>query len=504
MRIRQWVLLVALCGACSNSGGLGSGSPPDLAMAPPQPDLASPPQPVTITGFRGANYVTDASEQVVGFDIRNTTIEALVPDGTGGFTSHVGLGAADGSFTIPNVPPGLNYVHYNGWLYVLTSSTNVDLGYDTMGRSTQKLAQHPTPLVFNVTGLDPWQSGDSTEFHSQNAGAEFFCIQCQATNGPLAGDTALNGLQVDYTTAGYPVLLDAAQGDVPVLYQLVAATNGSAFNYRALAKMASFPPITLQDGVAATLTGAFASFPQTGMLTLGLWQRSAFEQLRPLANGAAMSGRHFLGISAQPRGLSHGTLLRPVDVVESNGGGLDITVGQVAFGNPFPSWSLFGVASVSFAVSYALPARKPLTQYAEAWFEDEATSFAAATLQPGIAPPAHPTLNGQDALVSQTLTTPVTLAWGAPSLGTATIYHAYLYQLIDQQGTTARNYVAEFHTAEATQFAIPKGVLMPGQSYFFQLYAENVTGVDGASHPLRRAFPRTGAALLTGMFNIQQ
>jgi hypothetical protein len=301
------------------------------------------------------------------------------------------------------------------------------------------------------------------------------------------------------------VLLDGNQGDVPLLFQFVAAKSDTGLDYSALTKMATFAPLVQQDGVAATLSGQFVDVPQTGSTTLGTWDRKAFEQLRTLTNASPMPGRHFLGIRAQPRGLGHGALLRPIDLVEANGGGVSATVGKVSYGNPLsPDWGIYGVASATFEVDFALPARKPLVTRAEQWFEDELTAFASGPMQPQIGVPGHPTLNGMDAFTTQTLSQPVTLAWAAPAMGTATIYHAYLYQLVDQQGTTARNYVAEFHTAEATQFTIPSGVLMPRQSYYFSLYAENVAGVDGKTTPLRRALPRSGANLITALFSVQQ
>src|SRR4051812_16963748 len=127
---------IALCAAvfgCEQTGGgpgADAGSPLDAAVSPDltvRPDLAAPPDltppgPSDVLGHTIDRHYTESGVTMVPVDLTKTAFAALVPGAQpGAFTSIAGTGKADGSFTVPLVPPGAFYLN-TGTTYVVTSS----------------------------------------------------------------------------------------------------------------------------------------------------------------------------------------------------------------------------------------------------------------------------------------------------------------------------------------------------------------------------------------------
>jgi len=111
--------------------------------------------PRTLTGTRINTYVTTSGTTNVPIDLSSLVIAAWVPDGNGGYTHYAGTGKADGTFSIPGLPPG-NCLVQCGTNYVWTSANALDLGMSTAGRANQAFPTLSTYTNFNATGMTPW------------------------------------------------------------------------------------------------------------------------------------------------------------------------------------------------------------------------------------------------------------------------------------------------------------------------------------------------------------
>jgi len=99
------------------------------------------------------------------------------------------------------------------------------------------------------------------------------------------------------------------------------------------------------------------------------------------------------------------------------------------------------------------------------------------------------------------LTTPLTLAWGAPALGEPTSYRVVLHELTAQGGATASREVAAFWLpASATSLGVPAGLLLPARAYVALITARTSPGDAGGGSPLRVGLPYGEASLWTEVF----
>jgi len=300
-------------------------------------------------------------------------------------------------------------------------------------------------------------------------------------------------------------LIDAGKGDVALLLQTLAQTTPNQNSYSVLGRMATLAPFTQMDGAAGMAMGAFIDQPMNVKQSIQ-WTRSAFTALRDSVTPNSITATEFLAVQAQPRGLSHGTLFYTARLLEvpSNAAATDLDLGTVQFANPFPaSWGVAAFANLFVARTYAASASQPMTAYGEVWSEDEANAFFSKPVAPTLSPPSKPLVDGMDAFQDQMVATPFTITWQPPTLGTPTTYELILYHLISKQGVTSSQYVAEIHTIPSvTSITVPAELLINGERYYFMLAAENRAGVDAATQPLRRSYPRGGGELLSGTLTV--
>jgi hypothetical protein len=259
------------------------------------------------------------------------TVAALV-----GSTKIPGTVHADGSFTISGVPAGvftLEVTTSDGvTLFVVTAERTFDLGSVIQGRADKANATRTTNVTLALTGAAPWISTDELNFYSLGADAwdEF---NFDATPPPHVGATSIGG-RLDYEFAFSPGLVDTAKGDVPYLVDLVT-TPLSGVPVTAAAKVFSPTSLTMQDGHAAAIAGAFVDVPQTSHATIS-WKRSAFAAFADAAFPGATLVDHELSFFAEPAGpgrQSDGGSAVLVDALDTASTDVDL---PIDFGNPLP------------------------------------------------------------------------------------------------------------------------------------------------------------------------
>jgi hypothetical protein len=447
-----------------------------------------------VTGTIVDTYITETGDvtQV------NTavTLVALAPAGSG-FTMIPGTVAADGSFTIPDVPAGTFYLglQSGGQIsnFVVTDQRTLDLGRVYAGRpDTTPITTTPTSLVLNLTGMNPWQDTDALEIFSHGAGAGSDLLSA-AMAFPTAGDTSLKALPVDALQFFVPGQIEAAKGDTTFFTQLVSRTDG-AFSYSSIGK--SFKPaaFSLLDGQTTPVSGAFTDVPQQ-TVTLD-WKRSLFAGLSAAVNpGAKLTSCDVYGFG-EPGGATRVTNTYSPTILYGGDPAVDDVMLKLSYGNPFPaSWAAMGFVSARFSVSYLVPGTAT-TKNAHATVDVSGTitDLAGGAVKPILGPPSALQIGGKDANAVNTGVglSPV-LSWSVPAVGTSAIYQVSVRKV--DPNISAGSGAGRFIT-QGTSITLPPGVLESGSSYFVRVTALSAGSVTSPY----KALPGATATAISGVF----
>jgi hypothetical protein len=459
----------------------------------------------TVSGTRTVTSWPEsgAGTAVAAPDVSGATIEALVPDGKGGFVTYPGTFAQDGSgsFSVPGVPSAggfwLVFVGGDGVKHVLDSPASpVDLGYDLLGRADVALATAGTDADFVVTGFAP---GDLLEATSANADVHVQASVAAAAPSP----TSVNWFAA---AGGAPAhLLGAA--DPLVVHQLSASTADTSAGLLPVfvaSGAVSVSGTVMDPGVATTLFAELVPPTTIGSLAVD-WRTSQFEALVAGMGpaGTAVSA-HTLSVGASawlastPGPVAQGApTLAVLSVAPATP---DLTtstaIGYAQF-LPAPLWSEWREVSMAAQTTYAYGTATALTEVASV--VERVAMPGATPVQPALSPVQAPLVSGLDALSPQTGVglTP-TLSWTAPASGTVTAYLVELRALGAANGATVSTPVAAF-TTTATSVAVPPSYLQPGGSYYARIEAITMP-VGGPSAPFRSAGTWSRASTLTAVF----
>jgi len=455
---------------------------------------------------------------------------ALVPDGAGTWTVYPG-GAlradgtfvpgkygADGSYAILGVPAGPYVLCGRNAALVPacteTTRSQVDLGYDLLGRPDAVAATDTTPVTLGLSGLYPWDPVyDEVQVTSSGAGV----WDAVGTVGALRGGDTSGSLVEDWSRA------NASQGgldlleptDVLFVHQLSARplyALGTVLFYRAAteATAGSAGPggltgLAFTDGRASSIIAALAPLALDASVAPS-WAMSSFEAyLASLGPAARLgSGTHALRV-----GASAFTLDAPAPVLPAGSpvlldfelpAGLGAVSGTLYYGRFLPAlWLEWIETRFTVPASYLAPgATTPFAESASLLRRDP-LPLAGSSLVPAVSPVRSPQLNGQDALsdLSGVTATP-TFSWSPPDTGTPTAYLVEIFALAAQGATTVTTEVLHY-SALATSFTVPPGLLESGATYYAKITAL-VTSVPYDATPFRSATALARAEVLTGTF----
>jgi hypothetical protein len=447
----------------------------------------------TVVGLRSFIYHRDDGTTNQPINLTTTIIQALVPNGSGGFTTIAGVGHDDGTFSIKDVPEGFYWLRF-GTTYVWTNSNFIDWSFDTFGRNDVNYpGTSPTNEIFNLTNLAAWQDTDGLFLSTPNHGIQSelnATLVPGITNAPTTGATALTNYTMDLTVAGFFGLLDATKNDQSYLTQLTRRTDG-AFNYRGLAKCYVTPLTTMTDGAPTTFTSGFLDIPQTSNFRFN-WQRASFIAFAPNVNPSATYTNSFLTLYAFPLSSSYGlsaSAFTLLDYSSTSSGNLD--AGDRAYGNPFPlGWTVAVDSYTQFSVSYLAPGATtaaPLNRFS--YQASTTLPTATSAIVPLCGPFQNIKINGKDFFQNQVSVglTP-TISWTAPAVGSANGASISLYELKNNAGATQITRVASFRT-NASSLSLPSGVMVAGKTYLFTLAAIRSNGVNLSVTPFKTSMP---------------
>jgi hypothetical protein len=443
-----------------------------------------------ITGTRSGTYISDKGTQVANWDLSAITFDAVYKYNGTAWVGSRGTGAANGTFSVPNVPPGNYYLRW-GKYFIWTDSRQVDLGVPLEGRPGFQAAAPGTQLTFDIGGLDPWQSGDDIHFYSMSTGAVRYYLDQVAE--PAPGSNEFNA-----TVAYGGRLVSAAQGDVSYVLQLVGTGNGTV-TYRHLDEMCQLD-FTITSGANNTFKCNVSDLTSDQNISVD-WRRSDFESHRAQVSPIATLSLTRLFVQHQPGGTAHGywndapILLRYFPTADVT----DKDTGSMEYVDPFEGGAVVGRVYHYYNVGYVLPGATPLT--IPAYIENQVTVQAldSGAVRPLVSPPTNPTINGVSAFTAQQGIGPTpTLSWGPPSRGTATAYWVFIYEIFNNAGKTDFTTAATLIT-KGTSLEVPSGILAPGKQYIFEFRAYHSPTIDHTRAPFRREFPRGRAEALSAI-----
>jgi hypothetical protein len=462
----------------------------------------------TVTGlntFLFHSATTGTTQQPV--DLTATVIEAIAPNGAGGFEIVPATAKrADGTYTIAGVPEGPHWVRL-GTRYVWTDQAFVDWSVDFFGRADVAFPANPTRLVVNAGNLAAWQTNDTLAWVAPQHGYSLAMTLTDPSfvNVPRLGETALGAFGFELAPNGlFGGLLDPAKGDQAYINQLATLPAVPSYGpVRVLSRSMVLPPITTADGSTTTVNSGFLDIAANAKLRLR-WQRAAFASYRDAVHPNALAASSFVAVSSFALPLTFGTPSDAYSLLEfSTLGSSDIDFGTLRYGNPFPTgWNRTIDTFVSFTKNYLAPGAtvsEPLQRglSMSVLIDPASRDDASVTLQPGVSPPRHPQINGKTLFANQlgVGTTPQ-LAWTAPEVGTASRYLLRVFELLPN-GTRSRfRSVATMSTSE-TAMTLPPGLLVPGRVYVFTVAAVNTSAP--VTQPNRTSLPFSFATTMSAI-----
>lgn len=439
----------------------------------------------------------DGGLVITPFNLATLTIGAWITE-DGGAVFRAGTGSTNGTFVIPDVPPGPYLLRLQNQYYA-TSSRVIDFDYTRMGRPDSVAATvDPTSISFLVNDLTPWTVNDSLSLISLNAGAQVSGFDPYLSPVPTPGVTSLSGSTLNYflysNAQGTP-MIQSSRGDTAWLVQQSFAGDAGAglvFATRAM----EVTNLDMANGQAAVLSGTMTAPPQ---VTTSYDYRAAdfitaSTQLNPPTSTPYVS----LAMYASPFPL----------VTSSDAFGEQFRVfayapsappSPVTWNNPFPSsWNSLGFVAWVSPAARTLGTALPQAYGSQLRTTMSGTAFTTQPIQPRLGPVTQPRINGADLLVDQTGVglTP-TLTWSAPTLGTPRRYVVVIDRLTVVSGATR---VAQTFSVDtgSTNLTLPPGWLISGQAYVIRLNAYSTPNVIDPAF-FRLELPYSQSSMISGV-----
>jgi len=462
----------------------------------------------TVTGLFSDSYHTTTGATQLPFDLAGSVVEALAPDGSGGFERIAATSQRpDGSYLITGVPEGGHWVHINS-TWVWTDSAFIDWGSDGFGRVDSVFANNPTVLTFNASNLDAWQSTDNLAWSVPMQGTSLTVPSPSpfVVNAPVAGDTALGNFSLDFGLAAsgdglFIPLLSAAKGDQAYLNQLGTAAGN---DYRTLVRSLVVPALNQTDGTPGSVTSSFLDVTPSSTIKLK-WDRPAFASRLAEVNPTAVASSTALALSTSALAPDYGVPSGAFSLMEFNTfGSAALDFGQVHYGNPFPSdWAQIMESYHGFTVRYMAPGATVALPFERFLYGVDLVPTASAdpalNLRPRMTPVRSPSVNGKTLFENQlAVGTSPTFSWTVPAVGTPDRYLVTLRRLFATGPRSESRTVGRFYTSD-TSMVMPPGLMLPGEVYFLTISA--IAAGSPTSSPARSKLPYAFATMMSALIS---
>jgi hypothetical protein len=443
----------------------------------------------TITGIRAFRDTTGGNTtNVIPVDLSaDGSVAASFPT-PNGYLPFAGTGAADGTFSIPEVPGCGTWVRVQTSWYWATSDA-VDLTDPLTGRADVATAGPSTEIDVDATGLAPWHGEASVELVAPSNAA--FAVHDFGLGELPDGTTTATVVygwegNPHFTTADKATLVQYSPYDTP----FVTSTNVPLI--RALT-IGAIEPFATADGTTTHASVAMApvTADHTTHFTL---DRPAFFAALPEMALSTHPPRHpqqewnadIHGTFTGAGGYGATVDLAVVFGLRASPGPVDL--GTITFPNPLPAdWELRGTIQFDYPTPLSAdgitiasyPGAPESIDYRivnELRCDSTLADFEARTVKPVIPEPAnlriggdrvraHPDGDGTEVLSQGAGPTP-TIEWDPPAYGAA-----QSYTLIFHSFATPSKMV-QIRTTDTT-VRVPPDTIDPAHAYYFILLTES-------------------------------
>jgi len=471
----------------------------------------------TITGSWIETYWTSTGPVQVRFNLApGLPPTALAPQPDGSFQIVQGSGNADGTFSIPNVPPGYYWFAPTPAAMYWTSSSSIDLGIDLFGDRPPGTTPTSTTTTVdvNLSGLDPLQAGDVVEFLSDPPSFPFAFNASSAAGatGLISGQSI--GSNIDFSQIHSGLLLQYEPVDVTGLTALASGaetmisnlslSNGTTNTITATLNHAPSASFDLNVKGSAWVSllnsaGPNPATPVSSTISVVAQPSTTGSQSVPFFGGEVPLLLEGQGLPAFLFPSCPGSGPAPSGSLTLPPGGSPITMDQdfgiVQYGDPLPS-SWHRIFSFCQTASLSLPLPGSSSPVPFDLTDAQSTSIPASPIAPLISQVQNPTINGSSLFVAASVpATGVTLSWTPPSGTAPTGYKiAALAELTDPlNGSLSYGEAGTFYTATTS---VPLPPLQAGKTYIFVITAI----LDGAANfetsPNRSALPTASVSII--------
>lgn len=486
-------------------------------------ETTAPPAGRSVTGNRNTVFrAADGAEVVMPEDLDRAVVQAHCPAADGSFEIVPGGGDPAGAFAIDGVPDGSCWIRVDRFEasiepvrhdeYVWTSADHLDFDTVEDGRRDYAFPTQTTKLSIDADGLAPWREGEHLiGLYSPQVG--FVQFNSQDFPGviegiPHEGETSVAGLSYDWSMLVAP-LLDGARGDRLSLIQFEVKHTPGGVAYIVPVRSFDAPAFALEDGTTETITGTFAEPPA---LTYHFaWALSEFEAMRSDVHPrAGASFDHVFDVETSPgltaEGWNHESFVTQLVVVdpEAFAGHVDVSIGDLTLGNPFPADSIFDFYQVTFPVELPWPDGTPTEVLVQAGRYGNQFPTAAEPTRPLIAPVRSIRIEGRDARsqLAEVGFTPE-VSWEKPAFGTPSSFQIDVIEpgpgdlAMGGLWSAAGSLVVP---GDVTSIRLPPDLLRPGGWYALRIRAITQPDDEAETAPLRRSLPYGWADALTETF----
>jgi hypothetical protein len=422
--------------------------------------------------------------QVVPSDLSSGIVEAFDSSGM----RYVGRGDPAGNFWFDALPDGVVTIHVEGAggpprYHVTARRGYLDLESTRPGRPDTLTPNAPTPMTIGAVGLDPWVSQDRLQYFD--------------TNGSMI-ESGSPSLVFDpfWGTDG---LLDTSRGDIALIAQQEPAVAVDGTPYRYAARIGQVDPVTVQDGLASTITATLLPVATVPWTPPPL-DPDLFGQIDDVPFANPGPSRSILNVQALPPGA--GGLYTPggafLSLLSADLSAFSVApaLGGLRYGE-LPGWTPFLRATHSrcCATNSTIPGGGTMGFGVTASFSDLLGGGPMQMM--GFA--RDITIDGRSALQTLTGVSPTpTVAWTAPATGPVGSYRVLVYQITTYAGRIRTRALPTISTDE-TSVQLPPGFLEPGCTY----YASVMASSSAPASPTVTRFPYATSTVPSGAFTVQ-
>jgi hypothetical protein len=483
------MVALALLSACRGGGGGGDDSGCHDASCV---------RDVTVTRLETTWNEDGTSSTAPAWDVETIAVDAIVVNGAG--ETRTIPAQRDGSRWVLRAVPGgpyrLRMTNTFGVQHFCdTTASDIDLGWDTSGRSDLVFPSVPTVATLQLSGLAPWISADHLQLVSW--GARLW----NAFEPPVTFATTSVNVPYDFASSGWygsdPLLVAADRLDA-VQFRASTATWGG---WAAPVAKGSATAVSMAAGSPTSIPLAMVPVSPDRQVFAD-WKATRFEDhLGDMGAGAnAASYPHWLYVTAAPlptelsASIGAGTDLLKVWVPP----GVDARTGALAYANVSPSVAYRERVAVSYEaeVARAAPGATPARLDVTIGREDPSIP---APITPLVTPPRSVRIAGRDATSPLAgVGTAPTISWLPPLVGRADTYVVTVVELYADAGETKTWTTTTVRTA-ATETTIPPGILFAGRTYVLVIDAR--AGSYTPEAPYRRGVPAGWAQTVTETFS---